>query len=118
MREPIIKFVGRNLRLLAAIGAHAPDLHRAAALGVEVNGPAIGRVVRTVIKTLGGCQARLPAAGGWNCVDIELAIALGTKGERFAIGRPAVPVGWSQRGYAPGSAPGGRQRINDRAPLL
>src|SRR5436309_1951111 len=37
MRKPIILFVEENLLLLATVGLHAPDLHVAGALGVEVN---------------------------------------------------------------------------------
>lgn len=42
VREPIVEVVEGDLLLLAAIGMHAPDLHVAGALGIEINVFAIG----------------------------------------------------------------------------
>src|SRR5258705_1926154 len=109
MRKPVVELVGRDLLLLAAVGSHAPDLHRAAALGVEINPAAIGGVVRAIVEAFCSREPRLPAAAGSNAVNVELAVAFGAIDERLSIGRPALPIGRTgvcdaTRQAAPGGA--------------
>src|SRR2546426_8589510 len=77
MRKPIVDFVRGDLFLLAAVCAHPPDLHRAAALGIEVNELAVGRIVRAVVESLGGRETPFFAAGCGNRVDVEITMPLG-----------------------------------------
>src|SRR5438046_2247094 len=104
MREPVVEFIRGHLLLLAAIRMHAPDLHPAAPVRIEINPLAIRRIIRTVIQSIRARQASLSPAVQWNGVDIEVAISLGTISERQAVRRPAVPIRWPQLRHAPWSA--------------
>src|ERR1700684_731273 len=71
---------------------HAPNLHRAGALGIEVNIFSVGRKFRTVVEAGRGGKASFIAAGSENGVDVEFSIALTGERERLAVGRPTVPI--------------------------
>src|ERR1019366_5160280 len=90
--EPVVEAVEGDLLLGAAVGVHAPDLHAAGALGVEVNVLAIGRIFGTIVEALGSSEARFFTSAHRDDVDVELAIALGTVSKSLAVGRPAMPV--------------------------
>src|SRR5262245_19451778 len=117
MREPVVVLVGRDLLLVAAVGLHAPDLHPAGAIRVEVDGFAVGGELWAVVQPLGRRQAFLLAAFGGNAVYVELAVALTAEDERLAVRRPAVPVGWPRRRDELGRAAGDRQRVDERLAL-
>src|SRR5580700_515712 len=104
VREPIIQFVRRDLLLLAAVWAHAPDLRQAGTLGVEVNVFSVGRIFRAVVEAFRGRQPRLVAARDRNTVDVELTAALANEREPGAVGRPTVPIRRKILGDAPGRA--------------
>ena len=53
VREPVVELIRRNLFLAASVRPHAPDLHAAGALGVEVNVVAVRRVLGPVVESLG-----------------------------------------------------------------
>ncbi len=92
MREPVVVIVVGDLCLLRAVRPHPPDLHRAGALGIEINKFSVRRIIRAVIQTGRGGQTGFFAAGDGNGVNVELAIALAAEGQRLAIRRPAVPI--------------------------
>src|SRR4029077_15742401 len=94
VREPVVEIIRRDLFLSAAVRLHAPDLHEAGALGVEVNIFAIRRVVWTIVEPLCGSETSLVAAGDWDGVDIEISISLSDESERGSIRGPAMPIGW------------------------
>ncbi len=71
MWKPIVEFVRGHLFLIGAIGFHAPDLHRAGALRVEVNEFAVRRIVRAVIKTFGKGEPGFVTGCGRDGEDIE-----------------------------------------------
>src|SRR5712691_5725344 len=100
MRKPVVEFVRGDLLLAGPIWAHAPNLHRAAALRIEVDELAVGGIIRAVIKSIRGGEPRLFAAIRGNSVNVEVAIALRAVSERFAVGRPAVPISGTQPGDA------------------
>ena len=75
MREPVSVAVIRHLFLSAAVGQHAPDLHQAGTLGIEVDVFAVGRIVGAVVEAFGVGQTALLAAIHRNGVNIELAVA-------------------------------------------
>src|ERR1035441_2342186 len=91
--EPVVEAVEGDLLLGAAVGVHAPDLHAAAALGVEVDVLAIGRIFGTIVEALGSSEASLFTSAYRDGVDVELAVTLGTVGECLAVGRPTMPIG-------------------------
>src|SRR3954453_11137405 len=94
MGEPVVESVIGNLFLGRAVGGHAPDLHGAGAIGIEVDPAAIGGVVRTIVEPCGGGETGLRAATRGDGIDIKLALALGAIGEGPAIGGPTMPVRW------------------------
>src|SRR5712671_2591122 len=104
MRKPIIQFIRSHLLLLAAVRMHAPDLHRAAPVRIEINPLAIRRIIRTVIQSVRARQASLSPAVQWNGVNIKVAVSLGAISKRLAVRRPAVPIRWPQLRHAPWSA--------------
>src|ERR1700688_257674 len=91
--KPVVEIVEGEFLLTGAVGVHAPDLHVAGALGVEINIFAVGGIFRSVVETGSGGEAGLVAAGGGDGVDVEVAVAAAGEGELAAIGRPAVPIG-------------------------
>src|SRR5258705_2821200 len=92
MRKPVVELVGRDLLLLAAVGSHAPDLHRAAALGVEINPAAIGGVVRALVEGFCSREPPLPAAAGSKALNFETAVAVRAINQRLSLRRPARPI--------------------------
>ena len=96
-----------------AVGGHAPDLHLAGALGVEINILAVGRKFGAVVEAGGGGEALLFAASGGDGVNVELVVALAAEGEGFAIGGPAVPIGRAELGDLARSAAGDGEDVNE-----
>src|SRR5580658_1189956 len=86
VREPIIQFVRGDLLLLAAVRAHAPDLHDAGALGVEVNVFSVGGILRTVVQPLRSREPRLVPARDGDTVNVELAVALADESQSLSVG--------------------------------
>src|SRR5712692_2296458 len=113
MRKPVVVFVRGDLLLAGPIRAHAPNLHRAAALRIEVDELAVGRIIRAVIKSLRGGEPRLFAATRGNGVNVEVAIALRAVSQRFAVGRPSVPIRGTQAGDSFGRSAADRQRVDE-----
>src|SRR6266568_7932176 len=112
MRKPVVVFVRGDLLLAGPIRAHAPNLHRAAALRIEVDELAIGRIIRAVIESLRGGQPRLFAAIRGNGVNVEVAVAFRAVSQRFAVGRPAVPIRGTEASDAFGRAAGDGERVD------
>src|SRR6266568_7438070 len=88
--KPVVVIVGEHLFLIAPVSLHAPNQHMPAALGVEINVLAIGRILGAIVKTFRGRQPSFISACGWNRVDVELVVALANKGEGLAIRRPSM----------------------------
>src|SRR6185437_3016911 len=103
MRKPIVELVCCDLLLLAAVSVHAPYLHAARTLGVEVNEISIRRIFRTVVQTLGSGQTRFFAPGDRDGVDVKVIVALADERQGFSIRRPAMPVRRRVLRDAPGS---------------
>src|SRR5271163_2195990 len=118
VREPIVVAVGSDLLLFRAVGLHAPDLHHAGALGIEINIFSIGRIFGAVVEALGGGETRFFASGGGNGVDVKIAVAFPDKGESSAVRRPAMPIRGRTLGDAPGSTAGERNDVHDGAMLF
>ena|SRR5438477_8775367 len=92
VRKPIVRIVGGHAFLIGAVGMHAPDLHGAGTLRIEIDVLAIWRIVRSVVQAFGRGQANFFSAGSGNAENIEVAISFTDKGERLAIRRPSVPI--------------------------
>ena len=101
VREPVVAVAGDELFLPGAVGLHAPDLHAAGALGVEVDKGAVGRVLRAVVEAGSRGQSLLIFAIDGDGIDVGCVSATRGKGQRLAIGRPAVPIGRTDFGYQP-----------------
>jgi hypothetical protein len=112
MREPVAVIIGRDLFLVRTVRLHPPDLHQAGAVGIEINIFSIRGVFRAVIIAGRGGEPGFFAAGNRDGVNIKLAVALGAIGQRFAVGRPAVPVGRRQRRDLPRRTALNRQHEN------
>src|SRR3954453_3389342 len=78
MRKPVVVFVLRHLLWFGAVGMHAPDLHAAAPLGIEVDLFAVRRKIRAIIQPRGGGQSNFISAFHRSAVDIEFAVTLAT----------------------------------------
>ena len=115
VREPVVEFVRRDLFLPAAVGMHAPDLHGADALGVEVNVFAIRRILRPIVESLGRSQAGFVSACDWDGVDIEISVSLSYERQRGSIRRPSMPVGRGIFRDPPGRAALDGHHVNQRA---
>src|SRR6266481_2085565 len=97
MREPVFQLVvGHLLGLrVARSGAscwHAPDVPSAAAIGIEVDPFAIGRVFGSVVVAALRGEALLGAASGGHTKEFELAGALADESQPFSVRRPAVKI--------------------------
>src|ERR1051325_2956566 len=90
--EPVVEVVVGDLLLIAAVGSHPPDLHPPGARRVEVDVPAVWRVLGAVIKSFGGSKPDLLSAGGGDSVNVEIIVALADVSEPAPIWRPAVQV--------------------------
>src|SRR5258708_9224931 len=111
MREPVVGIVGEDLRLIAAVSVHTPDLHVAGALGIEIDVLAVRRILGAVVQALGRGQASFFAASDGDAVNIKLAVALPDKRERLPVRRPAMPIRRAGRGEPPWSAAADGQKI-------
>src|ERR1051325_736387 len=98
MGEPIVIVTPRHLRLLTPIRFHPPDLHPAGAFGVEVNPPAIGAIIRTVVQSRSTRQPCLFSTVNRDEIDVEIAVPFRAVGERFPVRRPSVPIRRSRGG--------------------
>src|SRR5690242_20610325 len=94
---------------------HAPNLHGAAALGVEVDELAIRRIFGAVVEAFRGGEARFGTAGSRNRVDVKVAVALADERQCFSVRRPSMPVTWTMPwfGDAFRRATRGRNDIHD-----
>src|SRR5260370_25920358 len=97
MGKPIIEIVRSQWCLVAAIGLHPPDLHRARALGIEINELSVRRIVRSIIETFGVGEAFFLPAFDRDRINIEFAIALAAEGNRQTVRVPPIPVTASSR---------------------
>src|ERR1044071_303417 len=101
MGKPIVEIIGSDLFLLSPIRFHAPNLHRAGALGIVVNESAIGRVVRPIVETSCRSQACFITARGWHGEDIKFTISFGAISQSASVRRPPMPVTWAERRNTP-----------------
>src|SRR6266850_7596926 len=90
--KPVVEFVRGQLCLVSAISLHPPDLHRARALGIEIDELSVRRIVWPVIETFRVSEAFFLSAFDRDRVNIEFAIALAAKGERQTVRRPTMPI--------------------------
>src|SRR5271167_2574797 len=109
VREPVVEFAKGDLLLVGALSEHTPDLHVSGALGVEIDVAAVGRIFGAVVEAFGGGETGFTAAFNGDGVDVEVFVALthvalADESERFAVRRPAVPVGGGALRNALGSA--------------
>src|SRR5262245_42926325 len=114
MWKPVVVIIDGDLRLLASIGLHSPDLHPARSLGVEIDILAVRRVVGAIVQTRRRGKTLLFSAFNRNCVDIELIVPLTAEGQCLAVCRPSVPVGWSKLSDPPRRAASRRQNVDQR----
>ncbi len=92
MGKPVVQLVVGQLLLLGPVGPHPPDLHGAAANGVEVDVCAIRRVLRSVVESRGIGQADLRATLHRNFVDVVITPTLRGIGKITVVVRPSVQV--------------------------
>src|SRR5436190_7236809 len=114
MREPVVIIVLGDLRLIAAIGVHAPDLHQAGPLGIEVNIFFIQRVFRSIIQTGGVGQPEFGSASSRDRVNIEFLVSLAAKSQRFSVRGPAMPVRRARLGDLPRFAAADWENVYER----
>src|SRR6185437_13862936 len=100
-----------DLLLVASVRVHSPDLHGAVASGAEVNVFTVRRIIRAIVNTFRGSQARLGAPGSGNRVHVIISVTKAHKGQRLPVGRPTMPVRRRFRDLAWSSA-GKRHNIN------
>ncbi len=113
MGEPVIKLIIGDLFLLTPIWLHAPDLHGARAIGVEIDMFAIRRKFRAIVQTFGIGQTDFLPAFCRNFINIKLPVSFGRINQKFAIGRPAVQIRRSLLGDWLRFAPSNRKRVDD-----
>src|SRR4051812_40803607 len=118
VREPVIVFIAGHLFLAAAVWFHAPDLHEAAPVGIEIDVLSIRRVIGAIIQARRSGEAALVTARNGYGVDIEFTVALTAVGHGLSVGRPAMPVRWPQWRDLARLASCDREQINQRAALL
>src|SRR5688500_4324470 len=92
--KPVVVLVEGDLLGMAAVGPHAPDLHRARAHGVEVDVLAVGRVLWAIVERAGRREGRLylrvDVDGPEIAIVAGLALASTGEDELLAVRRPAV----------------------------
>ena len=113
VREPGVPFaVKGHLGLFRAVCLHAECLHEAGAHRIEPDVFAGGIILAAVIEA--GCirQALFFSAEDRDGIDVILPAALGTVGECFPVGRPAVEVAGGKRCDEARDAAGHGDRID------
>ena len=113
MWEPVVRIFAQHLLLVRSVRVHAPDLHVACPLGVEIDVSAVGREFGAIVEARCNGELGFIAAGCGNRVNVEVGSigaldlaaaalsgqdlivisALACKDECFAVRGPAVPVG-------------------------
>src|ERR1700744_2902152 len=118
MGEPAMIFVKGQLFLSRAVGAHPPDLHSTADVGVVVD-------IFSVRRIFGPVDMRTGVTGqsGFGIVfqrdSIEVvygrSVAFANKGQVLAVRRPPMQVGWRGSGDLSWVAAGKGQHEDVRA---
>ena len=91
--RPVDVVVAGDLLGRAAIRMHAPDLHAAATVGIEIDVLAVGGAVRIVANAVASGERVFFAAIDGDGEDVAGAVIGAGKDDGFAVGRPAMPVG-------------------------
>jgi hypothetical protein len=103
VREPVAGVADQELFLRAPVWVHAPNLHVAGAVRLEVDPLTIwgelGHVALWRKESFGATRDR-------NCISVEVVAMLAGKGNGLAVGRPTVKVGGAVRGDTSGGSTG------------
>src|SRR6185295_14220403 len=92
MRKPICKGIIRELFRISTIGLHPPELHPAAAHGIEVDVFPVRTIFRPIVQPICGGQSFFITASHRYRVYVIVTIARSAVGEGLSVRTPAVPV--------------------------
>src|SRR5438128_12373851 len=84
--KPVIKFAVCNLRLLASIGAHAPNLHVTGTHGIEIDVFSVWRIFRAVVESFRRREPLFRAALRRDGVNIKFSASFTDESECFPVG--------------------------------